>query len=539
MRQRLKTIVSTLAVLGVLAACSSGSDGESQGADDPSGGEETTLNVWLYQEPRQMNPLLGKNGPDEQLMMLVYDYLFAAPPDGEVQGSLAESWEVSDDAKTYTIKLVDTVWSDGEPFTADDVIFSYSLLADAELSGQAGNLAGIAGVPEFLAGTADSIAGLRAEDEHTLVVELAESNAGWVQQMATSHFIIPEHILGEVPKDQILEHEFFNAPTVAIGPFKFVDWQQGQYVELEKNEQYRAEVGIDHMFLVQANSDVATAQLESGDLDLAFVSPTDVDRLKQVDGLVVEEASGIGQVRLSVATDGDLLGDPRIRQAIMHGIDRQGIVDEVLGGYGKVYDIPFIGPEWAIPDDLGSYGYDPDKARQLLADAGWVPGTEVRLNIIPGTRDRDTTAEIIQGQLGEIGMTVKIQQMEAGPFTEAHNSRDVDLALYGGGIQHIHPNLEAITHLCSTAKPKGPNNSAYCNEEVDRLFLEGRATVDAGEQAEIYQQLGRTLFEDVPHIWLYSPDVIWVHSDRLRGLKPIGDYATGFWNAAEWTISDS
>ncbi|WP_169738880.1 ABC transporter substrate-binding protein [Jiangella gansuensis] len=531
-------VVGALAALGLMAACSSAADDDSTGGSESGGGDEKVLNVWLYQEPRQLNPLLGKNGPDEQLMMLVYDYLFAATPEGEIEGSLAESWEISDDATTYTIELVDTVWSDGEPFTADDVVFSYSLLADPAISSQAANLAGIVGVQEYLDGTAETIAGLRAEDERTLVVELAEPNAAWVEQMSTSHFVIPEHILGEVPKDQILEHEFFNAPTVAIGPFTFVDWQQGQYVELEKNDQYRADVGIDRMFMVQANSDVATAQLETGDLDLAFASPTDVDRLKQVEGLVVQEAPGIGQIRLAAATDSDLLGDKRVRQAIMYGIDRQGIVDQALGGYGEVYDIPFIGPDWAVPGDLGTYDYNPEKAKELLAEAGWVPGTTVRLNIIPGTRDRDTTAEIIQGQLGEIGMDIQIQQMEAGPFVDALNARDADLALHGGGIQHIHPNLEAIIHLCSTAKPNGPNNAAYCNPEVDRLFTEGRATTDPDERATIYQELSRILFDEVPNIWLYSPELVWVYTDRLQGFEPIGDFATAFWNAAEWKLSD-
>src|SRR4030095_5664897 len=140
--------------------------------------------------------------------------------------------------------------------------------------------------------------------------------------------ILPESVLGSADIKTLSDHAFFKNPTVGLGPFKFVRYETDQFVELEKNTKYRAPVGFDKVFLKPVTTDVATAQLEKGEMQLVQISPTDIDRLKTLPSLKIESKAGPGIILMAVNLDGPdhaYLQDKRVRQAMLHAIDRNGI----------------------------------------------------------------------------------------------------------------------------------------------------------------------------------------------------------------------
>src|SRR5690606_7250278 len=194
---------------GALAACSS----------DPtrkSSGDTGVLNMYLYQKPKTFSPLAPNNGPDQLVMSFVFDSLYGVDGSYELKPHLAAAApEVSDDAKTITFKLKPGLkWSDGEPLTSKDVVFTFNALADPDTgSAKVGDFAAVTGAKELENGDADTLKGVTAPDETTVKITTTRPAAGLPGLIGATP-ILPEHVLGDVPEDELGDHGFFNKPTV-------------------------------------------------------------------------------------------------------------------------------------------------------------------------------------------------------------------------------------------------------------------------------------------------------------------------------------
>lgn len=503
-------------------------------------GDEDVLNVYLYQSPKILSPLAPFNGPDRQLMSLIFDGLVNVDDQNEYVGRLAESWNISDDGRTYTFHLREGLeWSDGEPFTSEDVLFTYTAMTNPEITAQAGRFASVAGAEAYGSGDAETVSGYSAPDENTFVIEFAEPDVAFLSKIVGNAvpYIIPEHILGEVPEVELMENEFFLHPDVGLGPFQLVEFLPDRHVELEANPHFRTDVGIDRMYLRTATSDVATAQLETGEFDLASISVTDVARFDGVDPVSIESVPGTGPTVVGIATDKEYLSDPRVRQAMMYAIDRTAIVDSVLSGYGTVPDVHWL-TSWGVGDDLNDYSHDPERAEELLAEADWDPDQEISLMWVPGTRDRDEAAVIVQESLRQVGMNVVANQVQPAENAERLNNRNWDLAIWGGGVYTVDPSSAVPVLTCDSFRPQGSNTPHYCNPEFDDTAMAAQATTDRDERSALYEDASRIVNRDVPFIWMYVPETIFGVNEHLEGFQPHGALENAFWNAHEWTISE-
>ena len=229
--------------------------------------------------------------------------------------------------------------------------------------------------------------------------------------------------------------------------------------------------------------------------------------------------------------------DERIRQGLLQAIDRQGIIDGVLGGHGEVLNSTIMTP-WAIPEDLETYDYDPDAAKALLEEAGFDFSEELTVSWIPGTADRDAAVQVVLENLKAIGVNAVANQIEAANQLELIENSEYDLMVSGGGNYTPDPTVSANALRCDAVFPDGGNTSLFCDPELDSLLDQGAVTADEDERASIYQDAVRRDNEMVPYLWLYVPDTLWATSDRIEGFVPHGDFAAGFWNAAEWTVTD-
>ncbi len=527
------------AVAPTLAAAAAGTAVAAPVPTVAGGAGGGTLNMYLYQKPKNWNPLAPPNGPDTQVETMIFDALLMVNDNYAYEPRLAQTWSASPDARTFTFNLRPGLkWSDGEPFSAKDVLFTFKMLANAASgSAHTAKFDHVVGIAGYRNGTTPDVAGFRAPDDNTFVVELDQPNAAFISSISWPFYgILPEHILGSVDVKSLSDNAFFLNPTVGMGPFSFVQYQTDQFVELKKNSNYRAPVGLDHIFLKPVTTDVATAQLEKGEMQLAQVSPTDLDRLKSDAGVKIDSKAGPGIILMAVAVDQPYLQDKRVREAMLYAIDRKGIVDQVLAGQASITNTHVMGPPDAIPSDLNQYEYNPDKGRQLLQEAGWDPTRVIKIQWIPGIRDRDATVQIVQAQLQAIGMQVELNPLEAGPLVDNMKNRTFDLSLYGGGLYTIDGDSTAVPNECSQAYPAGGNNAHYCNADVDAAFAAGRASTDAATRSQAYQTVAHITNDEVPYIWLYVPAAVWAYSDKLQNFKAHGELTYGFWNSAEWTL---
>jgi peptide/nickel transport system substrate-binding protein len=469
---------------------------------------------------------------------LLWDALVSATSDNKYGPRLAERWEVSADGRTWTFHLVKGVkWSDGQAFTAKDVVFTYNLYANAKSgTGYAGKFSVVTGAKALADGSATTVSGFQAPDDNTFVIQLDKPNVAFLDELVQPiMFILPEHVVGKFPVDGLTDNPFFREPTVGLGPYVFKRWVTDDQVEFGANPQYRKKLGLDRVFAQYLTTDAAMAQLQTGKLDYAQVAAPDAKRVEGLDGVNLQRADGPGVMALHTAFDKGKLADVRVRQAIMYAIDREALVDQVLAGEGKVVDTLVHGPDWAMPADLVHYKYDPAKAKDLLAQAGWNPKTEVRIELVPGTRDRDTMVTIVAAQLKEVGINAVVKNYQAAELSEAIGKRDFDLLVSGYGLFIIDP--ASMNARLSCANVGGSNISAYCNKELDQLLTAGIATTDQAQREKTYGDAQRLVNREVPIFVMYVPNTIAATSDRLQGFKLNPSVVDAFWNAADWSLN--
>jgi peptide/nickel transport system substrate-binding protein len=534
-RNRIRTAIVGLTVATLAVAGCTGP------STDPSGGTgaaaNKALNIYLYQEPAGVfSPMAPVSGPDGQVMSFIYEGLLGVDPSYKLQPRLAESYEVSPDATTFTFKLRQGLkWSDGTPFTAKDVLFTYNLMANPKTtSSTAGNYSAVEGVADFVAGKATSISGFSAPDDNTFVIKAAKPNFGLLALIGTV-WILPEHILGKDTPENVGKNAFFRKPTVGMGPYTFVEYKTNQYVHVTANPNYRSPAKIKDVYLKPMTSDNATAQLGNGGIDIASYSPTDLETVAGFQNVTTQEKPGAGFVRIALNQAKPYFKDARVRQAFLYALDRKQIVETVLAGKAEVRLSNFAKAN--EPAGLNEYAQDVDKAKQLLAAAGWDPNREVQLQWVHGQRDRDATATIVQNQLGAVGVKVKLVNIQAAEIPKTYAEKTYDMVLYGGGNYAVDSStINGIT-ACANAYPAGGNINFFCNPQLDQLMAQANSTADEAARKSLYDQAAKLENEQADLMWLYSPYGLWAVNKKVQGFQAPGSQDTLFWDPASWSIT--
>jgi len=494
----------------------------------------------------------------------------------EMVCDLCKEFSFSADNKTVTFKLRENVkWHDGQPFTAKDVAFTFRSMLDPDYTGvRTNDYAALAGVQKMLdqRDQLDAQVSSKQIDDATAAKQKKEAWEAWLKgdgQKAihviddyTISFttdepyapllinlafpIIPEHIFKNVDLAKMEDADATHNP-IGTGPYKFVEFKDGQYVKLERNENYY--MGKPHIPTIVykvVNQDVAIGQLKAGELDFIEMQPKDVDLVKGDKNIRVEERADFGYQYMGFNTDREFFKDKRVRQAIMYAINRQGIVDQLLGGHGTVMNSHMPPALWAYDaSQLNSYPYDPNKAKQLLADAGWKPGPdgiltkdgkpfEFTLKYPTGNKVREQSAPLIQANLKEVGIKVNLQQMEFQTLsTTVFDQRNMDAWLMGWSLS-LDPDPGSIfLPTNSWGKVTG-----WTNATSEQLIKNGTKVLKVEERKPIYVQWAKILNDELPYAFLYSQNKIdAMRQDRIKGLKP--DARGSLWNIWElWIPKD-
>lgn len=526
------------ALLLAATACT-GPQTTGTGGQGGEGGGGSAVNVFLYQKPKGVfSPMAPASGPDFYVQSMVFMPLMQPGPDLQLAPRAAKSMEASEDAKTFTFKLRDDLkWTDGTPFTAKDVVMTFNLLADAKTgTASSGNFATVEGFDEFKAGTADKVSGFQAPDDHTFVMKSKTANMGLPALVVPTAMILPEHILGSKKPEEMANEPFFKKPDVGLGPYSVTEYKTDQYVNLKKNPNFPGGVGVDEVFLKPVTNDVAVAQLGTGEMDLASVPASELATVKGMDKVKLSTAKDGGFTRMAVNQERETLKNPKVRQGLMYGMDREAMVKSIFPeGNARVRNSAF--DPTITGDGIEQYKHDPEKAKQLLTEGGWDFSKELEVQwIAGGNPDRDAAATIFQAQMAEIGVKVKLTHIEAAQQTDSLTNGNYDLMLMGGGNYATNSWSVAPIIGCDTFYPKGANLGHYCNPELDAKLKEANTIADESERNAKYAEAAKIENAEVSYLWLYNFDTNWAQNTKLDGITPLA-LGSGFYNPEEWKLS--
>lgn len=526
---------------------------EGEGDGDEGDGEPVVLQAVMSEEATDLIPFTTGQQGKGHVFQAIFMPLLEPDNNKVIYSKILDNWEISDDATTVTFTLnPDIQWSDGTPMTSADVAWSLEAYLDNNISNWAERIGGVVGQEEYVNGEADSISGITIVDDYTVTLDLVNPDGSYLNNIAARAEdlpILPSHILGDVPHSELLDNEFWTTFPVTSGPYKFVNFEEGQFVEMERNDNWSLGTpGFDQVFFKILSTDVMSAQLETGEIQFMMpVDPADVERISGIEGVTVESESGIAPELWSIMFDDEEI-DPRVRQAMLFSIDREAICQQAMAGYctTPITNIRQIAPEWSLPTqedypDLIEYRYDPDRARELLAEAeadgAWDPNTEYIFYARPGRSYVDTAIAIAQGQMAEVGINWTIINTDTGGLIDGIREQPLgtlDGFWVSGADFTIDPSAVETYASCATART-GANLISYCRPELDELWAAGRQTAVQEERAEIYKEAFYMMNQDPAEIYLYVVDTIVAFDDRLKGVVPHGGIGQPYWNIGEWT----
>lgn len=431
----------------------------------------------------------------------------------DVEPDLATSWSSNSDATQWTFNLRQGVkWQDGQPFTADDVKFTFDLILNKKVRAlQAGNFASVQSV--------DMVSPTQVK------IVLSKPQATLPEALAYNVQIVPQHLLAN--QDPNTPADFINHP-VGTGPFQFKEAASGQYWTVERNPHWWGGRAHLDQVVLKVTPDVNTLvpSLRTNDIDLALVDSTQAAALKSADTIAVSSVDQPEYFYLSVMNDKKPFDDPRVRVALNYAVDKEQIIKAVLHGYGKVAAGP-IPPiiNWAYPKGVQPYPYDPNKARQLLQAAGYslVNGEmtkdgqpmTIQLTTSNGIIDGPQLAQILQSELGQVGIKATINLV---PFAQLWTG--LFAGQFQSSVEYLaeQPNADFTNDLgCDATR----NRFFYCNLSADALMAKARATVDQGARAQVYHDFQKALVDDPPGVYLYYPDEIRAANKRVHGFPAI------------------
>ncbi|MGL4654502.1 MAG: peptide-binding protein [Sarcina sp.] len=565
MKKRLIAALSAVVLCtGLFAGCggeeAKKDDGGSTGAGTEEGGkvDQTGVEVLAAKDPsklpksakdRKDTLIVGVSAPkgeflpgysstkyDGYVADLIFSGLVSNDEEGKAIPMVAESWEISEDEKTYTFKLrKDVKFSDGSQLTAKDVEFTYLMMADPSYDGpRSSYISDVVGYEEYNKGDAKNIEGMKVIDDYTISFTHKEVNAAgiWNFQMG----IMPKSVYGfEKGKIQPLKDKLAE-PTVGAGPYKFVHFKPGEEVKFEKNPDYfLGEPKIPYIVMKVSNAATVIQELVSGNIDIETQVGARPENIEQLTGagfidLKLYKANSYGYMGLNL--ESEKLSDPVVRQAMTYGLNRKGFMDAYYQGYGEVLNTAILPTSWAYNEaTANAYPYDPDKANKMLDEAGWKDsngdgtrdkdGVELKISWLTHTDSKyvDTLIPIAQESWKQIGITVEPELMEfASMADKVRNDRNFDMYNMAWSLS-IDPDPYEIFAI-EQNKKGGFNSNRWVNEEADKLLVEARTTTDQAKRKELYGKWQEIFLEDLPYICLGYSKEMGVSSSRVKNYNP-------------------
>jgi peptide/nickel transport system substrate-binding protein len=529
-----------LLVAIALSACNevggTADDGAARVASKPAYGD--TLVEATLGDVSSLIPNITSDGPSHEVGGLIYNGLVTSDRDLNIVGEMAKSWDFTPDCRQLTFTLRDNIkWHDGTPFTADDVVFTYHAMVHPK-------------TPTAYKEDFRAVERIEAVDPLTVRIAYARPYAKALQSW--SMWMLPKHLLARyVEEGRLREAPQNRNMPIGTGPYRFREWRPGEKVVLTANPDYFEGRPFISRIVYRVIPSQATIFLELKAKGVDTANLTALQYTRQTRYPAFDKA--YHKYRYPSATYtyfGFNLKDPRfadvrVRQAFAHAINKQALIDGVLYGLGREATGPYKPGTWVYNPNVKRYPYDLERARQLLAQAGWTErnadGLLVKdgkpftftLMTNQGNDERKKVAEIIQASLKELGVGVDIRILEWASFIKEYvKKRRFEAIVLGWGIGQD-PDQYEIWHSSKTG-PDDLNTISYANHEVDGLLERGRSSCFETERKKSYDRLQEILAQEQPIIFLYFRDSLPAVAARVRGVK---ESPNGIrYNFTEWFV---
>ncbi len=526
MRKKIGIALSLVLVVALFLGGCTSSTKPQEGPEEPVEERKVggTITYGMTGDPVIFNPILYTDTPSGFVISRVYSGLVQPNENLEMIPDIADSWTFSEDGLVWTFRLrKDVRFHDGTPLTSADVKFTYDAIMHPDYTG-------------IRQSDFKSVDRIEAPDPYTVVFYLKEPYAPLLSHL--TYGILPKHIFEKTPIKDMKENPA-NFEPIGSGPYKFVDWQRGQHIILEANEDYYGEGPYIEQIIIKFYQDeqVMLAALEKGDIDyMGSIPPDDIERVKaeHADRLEFVEVPANGYTYIGLKQTHPIFSDVRVRKALMYGLNRQAIVDEILRGYGTVMNANIPPVSWAYAgDELEPYEYNPEKAKQLLEEAGWVEGPDgirvkdgQRLSFTlitdSGSKLYESILMVVQEDWEKIGVEMKPEFLEWSVLC----SQYLDVAKFEaymlGWSLGLDPDFYIFFHSESAVDDQGVlrgfNDVEFKNPDLDRLLEEGRRVMDQEERKRIYIEAQKIINDQLPYVFLYTRNNVAAMNKKVKGV---------------------
>ena len=506
----------------LLEACSGGASGG--GAASPVRGGHIVNGI--AQDATILVPNFTADAQSQGIGGQMFEPLVAGYPDNTYVPMLAESLPtISADQTTFTVKLRKNVkWTDGTPFTADDVLFTYRVMYDHTYDKVNS---------PFRTAWIQNIKSVTSDDPSTVVLQTKGVYASYHDFFGLA--ILPRHVLGDLAPADLNTTPFRQAPNVTTGPFRFGRWDKGQQVVLERNPAYdRAPVYLDsYVYRVFASATAIANGLETGEVDAGGLDLTEVDHARQSSAIDIVSLPSrsfnfIGFQLDPAKPASKFFSDVRVRQALAHAIDRKRLVKAVLFGYGDVTDSVVPPALWAYNAGVTpKYDLDLQKAQQLLDAAGWTRGPsgtrqkdgapfQFELMYAVGSPTIDSIAQAVQQMWKQVGVVANLKTVnQVQLVTTLSSNRDFDAVT--SNLSFSDPSGPfGLVFSSAAMNPGGFNFMHYRNPDIDTGLKEATGTLDQKKAKPVYDRLQRLVAADLPVIATVSPRNLFAVNKRVK-----------------------
>jgi peptide/nickel transport system substrate-binding protein len=525
---------------------------ESQGyfeAEDPSANPTAALNrkdtlvVGMTAPKGVFNPFYMQTVYDRYVVDAVFDSFFALNGDGTYNNRLAESVEVSEDKLKYTFKLKPGVtYSNGEPVTVKDYAFALKVLHDKSYDGQSDIMSvNIKGGRDYYDGKTDEISGIKVIDDNTVEIEVTEANAMTKDNLGTVYFA-PESVYGKGYKQGNLEYmKDLHAKPVGSGQYVLKAFSPGQEVVLEANPNYFLGVPkIKNVIYKTTTDETKLAMFQSGeiDMDMITVNEDNVEALKEMGFLdiYIFPTNGYGYVALN--HNDPKFQDPKVRQALIYGLNRAEVAEISFGQYANVLNIPQSSESWAFTNEgIEPYEFDIEKAKQLLDEAGWAPGAdgirekdgkkfEIHFTATADNSVIDALIPIMTQNYQELGIKLISETLDFNAVMDKKDKGEFEMFFAAWGLT---PDPDSTVYITDGQQ----NDIGYSNPEFDAAMKKGLNAFDLEERKAAYAEAYQVLNKDVPDLPIYQRRDLWAINARLNGIEitPYKDFIVDLYKA--------
>lgn len=480
-------LTALILILAMLVGCGSnpstpagntGSDNNASG-NNASGTVKDSVTITLDADIATLDPMQSASTQDLRVYLNIYDTLITKGASDDFEPALAEKWDVSDDGKTYTFHLRKGIkFHNGEELKASDVVYTFTIAKSSP----------------YLEGQLIAVKDAVAVDDYTVDVHLNYAYSPFLLSIYDQLYIVNEKAVTE-------GGETYGEHPVGTGPYKFVEHEVGKRVVLESfADYYKGEAAIKNVvFKVITDTNTSLIALETGDVDFAYEIPMiSAQSVSDNKDLTAYEVDSIQLTYVLMNTGKEPFNNKLLRQALNYAIDKDTIIQVAEEGMGTKTNSMLSKDIFGYSEEVKGYEYNPEKAKELLAQAGYADGLVLTFKTMDGTYKK--AAELIQENLRAVGVTVNIEIEEKNAYIQ-----DLVSGNYEIGNISVSVGKDADFYSLIVRTGEQANFSKYSNEEVDKLFAEGREEGDSAKRLEIYKNVIQLLNDEAVIVPLYYP----------------------------------